>query len=95
MTVSELELLAKHTVLQSTEHADCLRPDCLTVTGPIRGEVRLAAAQHVRLTGHTVRVLREYVEEISPKTPPKATPAPLPAIGVAADRRAARKRRRR
>jgi len=71
----ELLCLAESRVHHDDVQAHCL--DCHTGDRKcviVGGEVRLKAVQHVKTTGHRVRLTRSYVEELYPK--PKRGEAP-------------------
>ena len=67
----ELLCLAESRVHHDKVEAWCLEPTCLGFAGV---EVRLKAVQHVKTTGHRVRLTRSYTEELYPK--PKRGEAP-------------------
>jgi hypothetical protein len=76
MAMNELLCLA-----ESRVHSDDVKAHCLECgsggrgLGFIGGEVRLKAVQHVKTTGHRVRLTRSYVEELYPK-PKRGEAAP-------------------
>jgi len=74
--VGELELLAQSRVLVGRQWAACLEFGCVQLDRAA-GDVRLKAVQHVKRTGHTVHVLTETAEELTPRPADAPTQRPI------------------
>lgn len=91
--MTELALLAESHVITDQTRVTCLDFECVALAD-VGGDVALKVRQHVKRTGHTVRLWREYSEEIRPNVPePKSAIAELAEAARAErdERRAARK----